>query len=72
VFRDDQADKRQHVAMMRHLGANGVEFRSARVDRYNVLWGFAPRAALSGGAIRRIREPRDARVVMGIQGVWEE
>jgi hypothetical protein len=71
VFREDQRDKRQHVAMMSYLDEHRVAYRSARVDQYNVLWGFAPRAALSSGAIRSIREPRDPRVAAGSDGKWE-
>jgi hypothetical protein len=65
VFRDDQQQKPQHVAMMRHLAEHSVTYRSARVGPYHVLWSFSPRAVLSGDAIRRIREPRDAGASLG-------
>jgi hypothetical protein len=65
VFREDQREKRQHVAMMEHLEREGVAYRSAEVGEYRVLWSFSPRQALSGAVIERIRSPRDPRLLAG-------
>jgi hypothetical protein len=72
VFREDQRKKRQHVALTDYLAANRVAYESGSVGEYNVLWGFAPRAALSRAAIEQIREPRDPSVKVGGSIVSEE
>lgn len=72
VFRDDQEDKRQHVALMQVLEQEQVQYRSAEVGHYRVLWGFSPRAALSKAVIDRIRTPRDRSVLLGQAGRLED
>jgi hypothetical protein len=74
VFRKDQEDKRQHIAMMRVLEQEHVHYSSAEVGHYRVLWGFSPRAALSRPVIDSIRTPRDPSVSLGrdhrLEDLW--
>jgi len=72
VFRDDQQEKRQHVAMMRVLEQKHVQYRSADVGHYRVFWDFSPRAALSESVIDNIRTSRDPGVSLGAAGCLEE
>jgi len=68
VFRDDQTAKRQHVAMMTFLTDRGVTFGREAVGGYNVLYGFSPREALTGEALRAIRSQEKARIGLGTAG----
>ncbi len=69
VFREDQEDKRQHVAMMRLLEAEGVSFQTDEVGVYRVLSGLSPRAAITGDKIDQVRTQETVRVDVG--GVLE-
>jgi len=74
VFRDDQADKRQHVAMLGELAAHSVTYRSESIGPYTVFWDFSPRGALTREAMERIRSPRDPKLLLGaatgLEGPW--
>jgi hypothetical protein len=58
VFRDDQADKRQHLIFTDLLEKSGVTYQTARVGGYNIFSSFSPRAAITPDLIARARDPR--------------
>ena len=55
VFRDDQAGKRQHQAMMALLESRGVRYQESRVGPYQVLHGFEPRRAIRASDVEAVR-----------------
>lgn len=55
VYRDDQATKRQHRAMLESLEKAGVNYLATKVDVYNVLSSFEPRSAVSPELVARAR-----------------
>ncbi len=55
VFREDQADKRQHLALIGALESSGVTYQSERVADYNILFSFTPRSAVTAEVIARAR-----------------
>lgn len=60
VYRADQQDKRQHLAMMAVLDRNGVRYERSEVGPYFVLHEFEPRRALRGADVDAIRAARPA------------
>ena len=63
LYREDQADKRQHLAMMELLRRQGVTYGVVTVGPYRVLHDIAPRDALSREAIGKIRRQEALAVV---------
>jgi hypothetical protein len=57
VFRDDQARKRQHLALVDLLEKSGVTYQSTHVGGYNIFSSFSPRAAITPDLIARARDP---------------
>ncbi|MFN2427708.1 MAG: ArnT family glycosyltransferase [Candidatus Binatia bacterium] len=55
VFREDQQDKRQHLAMMALLEAKELRYESSEVGPYRVLHDFVPRSGLKGVDVQRVR-----------------
>jgi len=55
VFRDDQAEKRQHLTLLGELEKSRVSYQTDRVAEYNILSSFSPRAILSAELISRAR-----------------
>jgi hypothetical protein len=55
IFREDQQDKRQHLAMMALLASKGVRYREAEVGVYRVLYGLEPRRALTAADVEAVR-----------------
>jgi hypothetical protein len=55
VFRDDQAGKRQHLAMLEMLKARGVRYRQDDVGAYHVLHDFEPRRGFGTREIEAVR-----------------
>jgi hypothetical protein len=62
VYRTDQAEKRQHVAMMGFLGENGISYDNFEAGPYRVLHGFSRREALTPSVIASIRNQEKAHV----------
>lgn len=58
VYRADQQDKRQHLAMTALLERNGVRYQRSEVGPYFVLHDFEPRRALRGADVDAIRSER--------------
>jgi 4-amino-4-deoxy-L-arabinose transferase-like glycosyltransferase len=56
VSREDQQDKRQHLAMMALLEARGVRYRTDQVGPYRVLHEFEPRRAIRAEDVEAIRK----------------
>lgn len=56
VLRDDQRDKRQHVAMMAAIEGRGIRYEEDRVGPYVVLHGFEPRRALTSRDVEAARQ----------------
>jgi hypothetical protein len=56
VFRDDQADKRQHLAMMALLDGKGVHYKRAEVGAYHVLYDFEPRRQIRAADVEAARQ----------------
>lgn len=65
VFRADQERKRQHVALMRFLGEQGVSHDRFEVGEYRVLHGFQPREVLTVDAIASIRRQETVHLDLG-------
>ena len=65
VFRSDQTAKRQHVALMRFLGEQGVSYDKFEVGEYRVLHRFKPREALTVEAIANIRRQETVSLELG-------
>ncbi len=63
VYREDQADKRQHLEMMELLGRQGVTYGVATVGPYRVLHDITPRDTLSREVIGEIRRQEALAVV---------
>lgn len=59
VFRDDQSDKRQHVAMLALLASKGVRYQASDVGPYRVLHDFAPRRAIQAADVEAVRHAPD-------------
>lgn len=55
VFRDDQQNKRQHLAMLALLAERGVRYRTDEVGAYRVLHAFEPRRAITARDIDAVR-----------------
>jgi len=67
VFRADQADKRQHLAMLALLDAKGVRYRTDEVGPYRVMHDFDPRRAIRAEdveVVRRTPAPAQAGMVV--------
>lgn len=60
IYRDGQAHKRQHLAMMAKLGSNGVGFETAEVGPYRILYDLQPRRGLKAADVDAIRKARPA------------
>ena len=56
VFREDQKNKRQHLAMIDMLRAKGVRYAEASVGPYRVLHDFAPRRAFGSSDVEAVRK----------------
>jgi 4-amino-4-deoxy-L-arabinose transferase-like glycosyltransferase len=56
ISREDQQDKRQHLAMMALLEAKGVRYSTEQVGPYRVLHDFEPRRAIHAEDIEAIRK----------------
>lgn len=67
VFREDQADKRQHVAMLELLRSRGVRYREGRVGPYRVLYEFEPRRAVRAVDVEAVR--RQETVTVGLSAI---
>jgi hypothetical protein len=65
VYRDDQADKRQHAAFARLLRESQVAFESLQAGPYNVLYDFRPRERITADAIAKVRAAETAHVSIG-------
>ncbi len=63
VYRADQQDKRQHLAMLELLDRSGVRYERSQVGPYFVLHAFEPRRALRGADVEAIRSARQAPAV---------
>jgi hypothetical protein len=55
VFREDQKDKRQHLAMLKLLADAGVRYEDAAVGPYRVLHDFQPRRAITAAGVDAVR-----------------
>ncbi len=55
VYREDQSDKRQHLAMLALLDAKGVRYRTDDVGPYRVLHDFEPRRAIRAEDVEAVR-----------------
>jgi hypothetical protein len=55
VSREDQQDKRQHLAMMALLESKGVRYRTDQVGPYRVLHQLEPRRAIRAEDVEAIR-----------------
>ncbi|MFN2376520.1 MAG: ArnT family glycosyltransferase [Candidatus Binatia bacterium] len=55
VFREDQQDKRQHLAMLDLLRGRGVRYRQTEVGPYRVLHDFEPRRSVTAADVEGVR-----------------
>jgi len=55
VFREDQENKRQHLAMLALLEGKGVHFQKEEVGAYRVLFDFQPRRAFDADDVEAVR-----------------
>lgn len=55
VFREDQQDKRQHLAMLAMLEGKGVRYERSEVGPYLVLHDFQPRRAFNAADVDAVR-----------------
>jgi hypothetical protein len=58
VFREDQQDKRQHLAMLALLETKGIHYQRSEVGPYRVLHDFQPRRALTATDVDAVRNPQ--------------
>ena len=62
IVRDDQHEKRQHVALTAFLEERGVVYQEARSAPYSILHGFEPRRVITAAEVDRLRYQETVRV----------
>lgn len=67
VFREDQQQKRQHLAMLDLLRGRGVRYRQSEVGPYRVLHDFEPRRSVTAADVEEVRRasPREGKAKAG-------
>jgi len=62
LFREDQRQKRQHVAFMRLLERKKISFKEMQVGPYSILYDFDPRDAITEQDMVAVRHQERARI----------
>ncbi len=62
LFREDQRQKRQHVAFMRLLERKKISFKEMQAGPYSILYDFDPRDAITEQDLVAVRHQERARL----------
>lgn len=62
LFREDQGQKRQHVAFMRLLDRKKIRFKKMQVGSYSILYDFEPTDAITEQDLAAVRHQERARI----------